>query len=136
MAPARTNLARKQNPGLLLGSPSFADTAGHSRSQPKMEDNLFTSPNIRNIRFFRRCLSGYTLPVAAPWFLTTAATREGTQRCSFNNLNYHTGTDRLTSLTNSKTKAFLHSDWRNNLNLHRYIVSRHTHLCTLAFPAH
>ncbi len=44
MAPARTRLARKQNAGLLVGSPSFADTAGRSRSQPKMEDNLFTSP--------------------------------------------------------------------------------------------
>jgi hypothetical protein len=42
LAPARTRLARKQNAGLLVGSPSFADTA--SRSQPKMEDNLFTSP--------------------------------------------------------------------------------------------
>jgi len=37
-------LARKQNAGLLVGSPSFADTASRSRSQPKMEDNLFTSP--------------------------------------------------------------------------------------------
>ena len=45
MAPARTRLARKQNAGLLVGSPSFADTASRSRSQPKMEDNLFTSPN-------------------------------------------------------------------------------------------
>ena len=45
MAPARTGLARKQNAGLLVGSPSFADTASRSRSQPKMEDNLFTSPN-------------------------------------------------------------------------------------------
>ncbi len=44
MAPARTRLARKQNAGLLVGSPSFADTASRSRSQPKMEDNLFTSP--------------------------------------------------------------------------------------------
>jgi hypothetical protein len=44
LAPARTRLARKQNAGLLVGSPSFADTAGLSRSQPKMEDNLFTSP--------------------------------------------------------------------------------------------
>jgi len=44
LAPARTRLARKQNAGLLLGSPSFADTASRSRSQPKMEDNLFTSP--------------------------------------------------------------------------------------------
>ncbi len=58
LAPARTRLARKQNAGLLVGSPSFADpvrgpkgkgsngadTAGRSRSQPKMEDNLFTSP--------------------------------------------------------------------------------------------
>jgi hypothetical protein len=41
---ARTRLARKQNAGLLVGSPSFADTASRSRSQPKMEDNLFTSP--------------------------------------------------------------------------------------------
>jgi hypothetical protein len=39
-----TRLARKQNAGLLVGSPSFADTASRSRSQPKMEDNLFTSP--------------------------------------------------------------------------------------------
>ena len=30
--------------GLLVGSPSFADNASRSRSQPKMEDNLFTSP--------------------------------------------------------------------------------------------
>ncbi len=44
LAPARTRLARKQNAGLLVGSPSFADTASRSRSQPKMEDNLFTSP--------------------------------------------------------------------------------------------
>jgi hypothetical protein len=44
LAPARTRLARKQNAGLLVGSPSFADTASRSRSQTKMEDNLFTSP--------------------------------------------------------------------------------------------
>ena len=44
LAPARTRLARKQNAGLLVGSPSFADTASRSRSQLKMEDNLFTSP--------------------------------------------------------------------------------------------
>ncbi len=44
MAPARTRLARKQNAGLLVGSPSFADTASRSRSHPKMEDNLFSSP--------------------------------------------------------------------------------------------
>ncbi len=57
MAPARTRLARKQNAGLwfdrltilsevegLVGSQSFADTASRSRSQTKMEDNLFTSP--------------------------------------------------------------------------------------------
>ncbi len=44
LAPARTRLVRKQNAGLLVGSPSFADTASRSRSQPKMEDNLFTSP--------------------------------------------------------------------------------------------
>jgi hypothetical protein len=44
LAPARTRLARKQNAGLLVGSPSFDDTASRSRSQPKMEDNLFTSP--------------------------------------------------------------------------------------------
>jgi hypothetical protein len=44
LAPARTRLARKQNAGLLVGSPSFADTASRSRSQPKMEDNLFTGP--------------------------------------------------------------------------------------------
>jgi len=44
LVPARTRLARKQNAGLLVGSPSFADTASRSRSQPKMEDNLFTSP--------------------------------------------------------------------------------------------
>ncbi len=38
-------LARKQNAGLLVGSPSFAEAAGRSRrSHPKMEDNLFTSP--------------------------------------------------------------------------------------------
>ncbi len=51
-------MARKQNAGLLVGSPSFADTVrgpkgkgsngadtvSRSRSQPKMEDNLFTSP--------------------------------------------------------------------------------------------
>jgi len=47
LAPARTRLARKQNAGLLVGSPSFADTASRSRSQPKMEDNLFTSPKGR-----------------------------------------------------------------------------------------
>jgi hypothetical protein len=46
LAPARTRLARKQNAGLLVGSPSFADTASRSRSQPKMEDNLFTSPKL------------------------------------------------------------------------------------------
>jgi len=69
LAPARTRLARKQNAGLwfdrltilsevegLVGSPSFAEAASRSRrrakaalatarrSQPKMEDNLFTSP--------------------------------------------------------------------------------------------
>ncbi len=56
LAPARTRLARKQNAGLLVGSPSFADPVRGpkgkgsngadtaSRSQPKMEDNLFTSP--------------------------------------------------------------------------------------------
>jgi len=44
LASARTRLTRKQNAGLLVGSPSFADTASRSRSQPKMEDNLFTSP--------------------------------------------------------------------------------------------
>ncbi len=49
LAPARTRLAGKQNAGLLVGSPSFADTASRSRSQPKMEDNLFTSPYISTI---------------------------------------------------------------------------------------
>jgi hypothetical protein len=44
LAPARTRLARKQNAGLLVGRPSFADTASRSRSQLKMEDNLFTRP--------------------------------------------------------------------------------------------
>ena len=43
LAPARTRLARKQNAGLLFGSPSFADTASRSRRRPKMGDNLFTS---------------------------------------------------------------------------------------------
>jgi len=33
LAPARTRLARKQNAGLLVGSPSFADTFGRSHSQ-------------------------------------------------------------------------------------------------------
>jgi len=42
LAPARTRPARKQNAGLLVGSPSFAEAASRSRSQPKMEDNLFT----------------------------------------------------------------------------------------------
>ncbi len=30
MAPARTRLARKQNAGLLVGSPSFANTASRT----------------------------------------------------------------------------------------------------------
>ncbi len=49
LAPARTRLARKQNAGLLVGSPSFTDTASRSRSQPKMEDNLFTSPKDSSV---------------------------------------------------------------------------------------
>ncbi len=47
MAPARTRLVRKQNAGLLVGNPSFAEAASRSRSQPKMEDNLFTSSKER-----------------------------------------------------------------------------------------
>jgi hypothetical protein len=54
LAPARTRLARKQNAGLLVGSPSFADTASRSRSQPKMEDNLFTSPKLIEINLIER----------------------------------------------------------------------------------
>ncbi len=54
MAPARTRLARKQNADLLVvpkgipggSSPSFADTASRSHSQPKMEDNFFAGPKF------------------------------------------------------------------------------------------
>jgi len=31
---------------LPAGEQGFADTASRSRSQPKMEDNLFTSPKV------------------------------------------------------------------------------------------
>ncbi len=47
-----------------LSSPSFADTAGRSRSQPKMEDNLFTSPKESLGQFFAAFspTKGYMLP--------------------------------------------------------------------------
>jgi len=50
-------------------------------------------------------------------------------------LRYNAGADRSAPFTNSKTKTFLHRDWCNNLNYHRYVVPGHAHLCALALTA-
>jgi hypothetical protein len=52
---------------LPAGEQGFADTASRSRSQPKMEDNLFTSPYGRQIKAIREpplCLTPEVQPNA------------------------------------------------------------------------
>ncbi len=45
-----------------VGSLSFADTASRSRSQPKMEDNLFTSPKEVGLSGEQICSCWYLAP--------------------------------------------------------------------------
>jgi len=46
----------------------------------------------------------------------------------FNNFSYDAGTNSTTTLTDSKPQSLFHSDRRNQVDNHLYVVTRHYHL--------